>query len=84
MLVCDASNYGISGILLQNNNLVGLFSQKLLPNEMCLSVCDKERFAISRSLEYFKSIIVSNKVFIKTDNKNLAFIEKCSRRTRKF
>ena len=83
-LVCDASNHGISGILSQKEKLIRLFSRKLSDRERLLSVCDKERLAISKSLEKCKALIGNNKVFILSDNKNLTFINKDSPRTRTF
>jgi hypothetical protein len=69
----DASEVGISAILTQKNNLVGIYSSKLIPSERNYTVCEKEMLAIIKGITHFKNIIYNSKINVKTDNRNNTF-----------
>ena len=72
-LYTDASDIGISAILLQKNKIVRLYSKKLLPAEKNYTVVEREALAIIEGLKHFRNIIYNNKINIYTDNKNFTF-----------
>lgn len=69
----DASNLAIGAILYQEKQIIGIFSQKLLKSQLNYTVCEKEMYAIIKSIEHFKKIIFDSKVIIKTDNRNITY-----------
>lgn len=62
---------GISGILLQNDKIVGIYSNKLNKSEQNYTSMEKELLAVFRSLEFFKKKILGYPILKRTDNMNL-------------
>ncbi len=69
----DASELGISAILTQDKNLIGLFSKKLNTAESNYSTVEKELLAVVYGLTHFRNIVWGNKVTVFTDSKNITF-----------
>ena len=82
-LFTDASDTGISGVLLQDGNLVRLFSRKLRDSVNDYIVVQKKELAIVASLKNFREIVGTTLMRIKTDNKNITFLEGSTSRQRK-
>ena len=72
-LYTDASDKGISGVLLQENNLIRLFSRKFSDVQTRYSIVEKECLAVVESLTRFRELIRQSHVDIFTDNKNITF-----------
>eukprot|EP00477_Mikrocytos_mackini_P002368 GAHX01002627.1.p1 GENE.GAHX01002627.1~~GAHX01002627.1.p1 ORF type:complete len:943 (-),score=146.49 GAHX01002627.1:47-2875(-) len=83
-LFCDASDVGLSGILLHQDKIVRIFSKKLSSAEENYSIVEREELAIIRSLENMKALIGNNEIKIFTDNKNLTFLRGKSARARRW
>eukprot|EP00477_Mikrocytos_mackini_P002447 GAHX01002736.1.p1 GENE.GAHX01002736.1~~GAHX01002736.1.p1 ORF type:complete len:1367 (-),score=220.68 GAHX01002736.1:80-4180(-) len=79
-LTVDASNTGLGGVLYQDNKIIGFFSKKLTETEKNYSIVERETLAILRSIEHFKTIIFSNKIYVHSDNRNLLFAKDLSKR----
>lgn len=75
-LACDASDHGISGVLYQENGVIGHYSRKLNPAESNYTTVEKEFYAIYKSLVFFKNLIQGCQIKIFTDSKNITFQRK--------
>lgn len=71
----DACQRGIGAIIIQNNQILGIYSGKLSKAESNYSVCKKEMLAIFKALNYFKTIIYNGKITVMTDNRNITYLK---------
>ncbi|KAG0441787.1 Transposon Tf2-11 polyprotein [Dictyocoela muelleri] len=67
----DASEQAIGAVLSQEGNPIGFYSHKFTESEKNYNTIEKKTLAILKALSHFKPLIINNKVFIRTDNKNL-------------
>ena len=86
VLYTDGSLINISGVLLQNNKLIRLFSSKLTAIEQRYSEIERETLATVKSVLAFRCWIYNSRVHIFTDNRNLTYSTalKTSRTQRRF
>ncbi|KAI5150685.1 hypothetical protein ENBRE01_1643, partial [Enteropsectra breve] len=73
VLETDASDCGLSAILRQETNVVGIYSCKLNKSELNYTTMEKELLAIIKGLCHFRNMALGRKIEILTDNKNLTF-----------
>ena len=78
-LQTDASDYGISGYVFQQEEdgkeiIVGLYSKALVNHELNWSPFEKEAFAIFMSIRKFHYLLADVKFTVKTDHRNLLFM----------
>ena len=73
----DASAKGISGILVQNNKLIRVYSSKLSEIESIYTRVERELLAIIKAMFHFRLFLPNTKVYIHTDNKNITYIKTC-------
>lgn len=71
----DASDIGISAVLCQKEQIIGIYSHKLLNSEKNYSIVEKECFAIIKGLHHFRTIIYNSELLIYTDNLNITHIK---------
>ncbi|ORD93650.1 YI31B [Enterospora canceri] len=71
-LFTDASEKGISGVLMQTGKIVGVFSRKLHDSELHYTIVEKELYAIVKALEHFKKMVWGTPVTVKTDSRNVS------------
>lgn len=69
----DASGNAVGALLYQEDQLVGIFSQKLKPAEKNYTNTERALLAIIRALEHFRSIIYGTHITVRTDHKNLLY-----------
>ena len=76
----DASDYGISGYVFQRVDdkevIIAFFSQALKNAELRWSIFEKEAFAIFRSLKRFEYILTGITFILRTDHRNLIYMNK--------
>ena len=72
-LYTDASQKGISGVLLQQNALIRVFSAKLSPVEQRYSAVERECLAIIKAMLNFRTLVYNARTYIYTDNRNITF-----------
>ncbi|KAG0420335.1 Transposon Tf2-9 polyprotein, partial [Dictyocoela roeselum] len=70
-LYCDASEYGIGGILSQDGGIIAFFSSTFKGAESNYTIAEKEMLAIMKAFERFKYLIYNTKTIVFTDNKNI-------------
>ena len=70
-LFTDASLVGISGILIQENKLIRIYSAKLSPTEKRYSAIEREMLAIIKSMLAFRNYIFNCRTIVFTDNANI-------------
>ncbi|KAG0435615.1 Retrovirus-related Pol polyprotein from transposon 17.6, partial [Dictyocoela muelleri] len=70
-LFTDASDIAIGAVLKQKNLTIGFFSRKLSNSELNYTICEKEAYAIIKSLEFFRNLILLSEIYIYCDNKNI-------------
>ena len=80
IIMCDASNFCVSGILAQSDDSgvernVAYFSRKLKPNEINFSTIEKEALAILECCLKWAQFIYGYPVKIRTDHRALEFLE---------
>ncbi|KAG0441317.1 Retrovirus-related Pol polyprotein from transposon 17.6 [Dictyocoela muelleri] len=83
-LETDASDRAIGSILKQNNHIVGFYSHKFTETESRYTTMEKEALGIIKSLEFFRDYILSSKIVIYTDNRNLLFNTDLSKRVQRW
>ncbi|MFS7973284.1 putative nucleotidyltransferase, Ribonuclease H [Helianthus anomalus] len=71
---CDASGFGIGGVLSQENRPIAFFSEKLNEARQKYSTYDKEFYAIIRSLEYWRHYLLPSEFVLYSDHQALRFI----------
>uniref|UniRef100_A0A251TRQ2 RNA-directed DNA polymerase n=1 Tax=Helianthus annuus TaxID=4232 RepID=A0A251TRQ2_HELAN len=71
---CDASGFGIGGVLSQANRPIAFFSEKLSEAKQKYSTYDKEFYAIIRSLEYWRHYLLPGEFVLYSDHQALRFI----------
>ncbi|KAG0419613.1 Retrovirus-related Pol polyprotein from transposon, partial [Dictyocoela roeselum] len=72
-LFTDASNKAVGAVLKQSGAPIGYYSHKFPNSELNYSILEKEALSVLNAVQYFRSILITNKVLIYTDNKNLLF-----------
>ncbi|KAG0439393.1 Transposon Tf2-9 polyprotein [Dictyocoela muelleri] len=70
-LFTDARMNAIGSILIQNNKIISLYSNKLSEVEKRYTSAEKEMLSAYNSLQNFKNIILGSKILVYTDNKNI-------------
>jgi hypothetical protein len=73
-LECDASGIGIGGVLMQDGKPVAYFSKKLHGPVLNYSTCDKELYALVRSLETWHHYLWPKKFVILSDHESLKYL----------
>ena len=80
---CDASDYGIGGIVTQPHNgqqkSVGCFIRHLSKAERKYPIPEKELQAIVETIEYFKQILYGRKFVVITDHQPLQYLLKMNK-----
>jgi hypothetical protein len=64
----DASDGAIGAVLQQDKYIIGFFSKKLTMSQRNYTVTEKEFFAISQSLKFFRNIIFGTEIKIHIDH----------------
>ena len=72
---CDASGFGIGGVLSQLNRPIAFFSEKFNETRRRYSTYDKEFYAIVRGLEYWRHYLLPNEFILYSDHQALKFIQ---------
>ncbi|KAG0419483.1 Retrovirus-related Pol polyprotein from transposon 17.6 [Dictyocoela roeselum] len=72
-LYTDSSYRAIGAILKQGESTIGLYSHKFNNSELNYNIMEKETLGVLLSLQYFRSIVLTNHVVIYTDNQNLIY-----------
>ena len=80
ILKCDASDYGIGGVLYQGDRIIRFFSKKLSSAEINYTITEKECLAILKSLDFFHTLSYGRKILIYTDNRNITFFKSAEKR----
>lgn len=75
ILVTDASNYAIGGILMQSDHVISYYSRTLNDHEKRYSTIEKELLAIVASTKYFRPYLFGRKFVIKTDHRPLVWLD---------
>ena len=73
-LSIDASNIGVYAILLQEQELVGIYSNKISPADIKYSIVEKEALAVKNCLQHFKARVFLSKMIVFTDSLDQTFI----------
>jgi hypothetical protein len=78
----DASSKAIGAILMQkdsegNVNIVSTASRVMNPAEKRYTTYEQELLAVLYAVEKFRVHVYENKIFVKTDNRDLIFLQKC-------
>lgn len=71
---CDASGFGIGGVLSQAMRPIAFFSEKLNDTRRRYSTYDKEFYAIIRSLEYWRHYLLPMEFILYSDHQALRYI----------
>ena len=83
-LQSDASDYGVGGYLFQTvdgvNQPIAVVSKSLTSAQLRWSVIQKEAYGIYYSCMYLESLLRDRPFTIRTDHRNLLFIEQSSNR----
>jgi hypothetical protein len=73
ILECDASDEGISAVLMQGGHPIVFKSWKLIQPERLYSIYDKEMLEIMHALTKFKQYLVVSKFVVETDHNSLKY-----------
>jgi hypothetical protein len=73
-LECDASGFGLGGVLLQDGKTVAYFSEKLSGPSLNYSTYDKELLALVRALETWQHYLWPKEFVIHSDHESLKHI----------
>ena len=68
----NVRNVGIGACLKQEENVIALYSKKLIGSKINYSIVEKEFYAVLKGLESFRKILYGAEVEIHTDLKNVA------------
>lgn len=71
----DASDKGISAVLMQVDLPVAFLSKALGPRAQCLSTYEKESLAIMLAVDHWRSYLQHAEFVIRTDHRSLAYLE---------
>lgn len=74
-LEVDASGYGISAVLMQNQKHTAFISKALGPRAATYSTYEKEALAIIEILKKWKNYFAGSTLIIRTDQQSLRYIE---------
>jgi hypothetical protein len=82
-LECDASHYGIGGVLMQDREIngatvrcpVSFYSRKLNPSEISYAVREKEMLAIKDTIEKNEDLLWGREFTVVTDHKSLIWVK---------
>lgn len=74
MVHCDASNYAIASVLLQNDKVVACESRTLRDAELRYPIRDKEYLAVVGALKAFRKYLYGNQFVVLTDHCSLQYI----------
>ncbi|KAG0420565.1 Transposon Tf2-6 polyprotein [Dictyocoela roeselum] len=69
-LEVDASRLGLGATLYQKGKIIGLYSYLFKNSELNYTISEKEFYAILKSLNHFRQLILGTRVIIKTDHAN--------------
>ena len=79
----NASDYQLSGVLIQDDFPLAFYSRKLNPAQKSYTTMEKELLSIVETLENFRNILLGFKIVIHSDGKNLSFFSFKSERVRR-
>nr|KYP59382.1 Retrovirus-related Pol polyprotein from transposon 17.6 [Cajanus cajan] len=71
---CDASDFGISVVLLQRGYPIAYFSEKLHGATLNYPTYDKELYALIRALQVWEHYLVTKEFIIHTDHESFKYI----------
>ena len=71
MLKTDASDYHMGGVVSQNGNPIGFFSQKFNSAQLKYPTIEQELLALVETLKYFCWMLLGQRVTVCTNHKNL-------------
>ncbi|KAG0440449.1 Transposon Tf2-9 polyprotein [Dictyocoela muelleri] len=83
-LYTDASDRAVGSSIKLDNDIIGHYSHKLSRSEINYTTMEKEALGMIKAIQYFRSIIINNKVIIYTDNKNLIYEKDLSNRVQRW
>jgi hypothetical protein len=72
-LECDASDIGIGGVLIQGDEHVALFSEKMHGSTLNYSTYDKELYALIQVLQTWQHYLWSKEFIIQSDHESLKY-----------
>ena len=74
-LVCDASGYGLGGVLLQSGRPIAFWSRKTLPAEKNYHVFEQELLAVFEALRVFRCYLDGVHCTLITDHKPNTYLD---------
>ena len=69
----DASHYQLGSVITQNGKPIAFYSRKLQPAQMRYTTTERELLSTVETLKEFCNMLLSQRIVLHTDHKNLTF-----------